>query len=253
MNLPNNDHDHDGSSHNNPVLQREDQTYLTVDGEAWDVSNLLNSLPCDSDDDDYCLDNKKVTPSYGHEIKEEPRKLPASLKKVHNDNLTLKPVPKYDWRSEQRRTPSPELREQQQQQDNARYNNDQDEFYYEDERGGLQASAGGANSSLHQSDLQMMGHNNSNTGNDTFERSLIEVFPGVEMALRGSVETQAAITRNFIATASCMDCTLQLQCIRDAEYVLCPLCHCVSPMELSCSSVMQGAFGVGLGFCDEEL
>ena len=86
---------------------------------------------------------------------------------------------------------------------------------------------------------------------DDFDRPLVEVSPGVEMCLRGSSETQQAMSRNYVLGVNCLGCTLRLKCIANAEYILCPLCHCVSPLELSFPTE-AGAFGVGLGFVVEE-
>ena len=81
---------------------------------------------------------------------------------------------------------------------------------------------------------------------------MIEVFPGMEVVLRGSEETQVAITMDQIRTAICLDCTLSLSCVADAEYLLCPLCRCVSPLSLSERGVPPGGFGVGLGFVPDN-
>jgi hypothetical protein len=229
-----------GSEHQERRTSKKNDAYLTVDGQAWDVSNLLNSLPSDKSTKEFerlgsrssssASDRKKSPYSRDDKQQEAVRKLPASLKKTHDENLTLKPVPKYDWRSRSKSPPPPPAASPSQ-ADHAPSSRSRspEEPYYEQEE-------------QHQEQLP-----------DDFERSLIEVFPGVEMPLRGSFETQAAIARNYIISASCMDCTLQLQCIRNAEYILCPLCHCVSPLELSCRNIERDAFGVGLGFVDEEL
>lgn len=232
MNLPSSSQRRGSSSEQEQASDRND-AYLTVDGEAWDVSNLLNSLPSDESTKQFerlgsrsssSSSNRNKSPCYREDFKqqqEEVRKLPASLKKAHDDNLTLKPVPKYDWRSRSKSPPPPPPA-----------------------ASSHEASPRSRSPEEQEVDEQLQ---------DDFERSLIEVFPGVEMPLRGSFETQTAISRNYIISANCMDCTLQLQCIRNAEYILCPLCHCVSPLELSCSNMEQGSFGVGLGFVDDEL
>ena len=99
------------------------------------------------------------------------------------------------------------------------------------------------------------------------------------MPLRGSVETQQAIARNFTVRVNCINCTLEVNCIRDAEYILCPMCYCVSPLELSGSTNSSNnhndnnsvsnvelfdddddnaddhrerSFGVGLGYVDDD-
>jgi hypothetical protein len=160
---------------------------------------------------------QKKTVHSDEDQKQEERKVPASLKRSHNENMTLKAVPKYEWRSN---SPSPQQTQQNQQNDTT-------------------------NNAVNSPEPFL-------TQDDDFERSMIEVFPGVDVPLRGSFETQQAIRRNFIVRVNCMDCTLSLCCIRNAEYVLCPLCHCVSPLELSCSNVMEGSFGVGLGFVEDD-
>jgi hypothetical protein len=236
MNLPNNSQRGSSSNEHQEQASTKNDVYLTVDGEAWDISNLLNSLPSDESTKKFeRLGSRSTLSPYSsisskEDKEEEVRKLPASLKKAHEDNLTLKPVPKYDWRSRSNSPPPPAVTPSR--EASSSRSRSPEESYY----GGEQEEE------EQQHQLQ-----------DDFERSLIEVFPGVEIPLRGSVETQAAITRDYIISANCMDCTLQLQCIRNAEYILCPLCHCMSPLELSCSNIEQGAFGVGLGFVDEEL
>jgi len=79
----------------------------------------------------------------------------------------------------------------------------------------------------------------------------IEVFPGVEMPLRGSQETKTAIRLGRTTKAICMGCTVELGVIWDAQFVLCPLCHTVSPLDTGAVSVPKNAFGVGLGYMEE--
>lgn len=76
----------------------------------------------------------------------------------------------------------------------------------------------------------------------------IEIMPGMEVALRGSVETKHAMETGRIVQISCMDCSLQIGCIDDAEYVLCPHCKSVSPLAFSVPNLSPRAHGVGLGF-----
>lgn len=71
----------------------------------------------------------------------------------------------------------------------------------------------------------------------------IEVQPGVNLPLRGKDETLQAIACNFSLQTICMVCSLELACIADAEYVLCPVCKSISPID---SNTGNGG-GVGLG------
>jgi hypothetical protein len=72
----------------------------------------------------------------------------------------------------------------------------------------------------------------------------LEIAPGHFAELRGSAETCRAIQRNFIRPCTCLCCNVQLGCIHDASYVLCPDCLVVNPVEGS----LDNSGGVGLGF-----
>jgi hypothetical protein len=58
----------------------------------------------------------------------------------------------------------------------------------------------------------------------------VEISPGVFAPLRGSEETWRAIQTGNFETVVCVCCSNRIQCIADAEYVLCPECRVVSPM-----------------------
>jgi hypothetical protein len=72
----------------------------------------------------------------------------------------------------------------------------------------------------------------------------IEVQPGLSLPLRGKDETLSAIANNFCTKVHCMACTMELTCIANAEYVLCPVCKSISPIE---NNHTAPSFGVGLG------
>lgn len=87
----------------------------------------------------------------------------------------------------------------------------------------------------------------------------IEISPGVTARLRGAKETMNAVYHDYYALTECMACNLNLGCIKDACYVLCPDCRTVSSVEAngenhndSSSSLHQDG-GVGLGFTLEDL
>lgn len=80
----------------------------------------------------------------------------------------------------------------------------------------------------------------------------IEIAPGITARLRGAKETWAAVEADFHLPTTCICCNLSICCIMDANFVLCPECKVVSPMD-GCSP--QGGFegGVGLGFTFDQL
>lgn len=73
---------------------------------------------------------------------------------------------------------------------------------------------------------------------------MIEIQPGFSLPLRGADETTRALAVNFIVKLNCMVCTLEIQCIGDAEYILCPVCRSVSPIEGNSGN--NGGVGLGL-------
>lgn len=76
----------------------------------------------------------------------------------------------------------------------------------------------------------------------------IEIAPGVHARLRGARETWASIEQDSYIPTQCFCCQTEICCIMDANYVLCPACKVVSPLE---NGVEDG--GVGLGFTFDDL
>lgn len=76
----------------------------------------------------------------------------------------------------------------------------------------------------------------------------LEIQPGVFVPLRGTAETVDAMNHNFILHTTCFACTAKVLCIADSEYVLCPVCKVVSPIEHNIGS----GTGVGLGLKEDD-
>ena len=81
---------------------------------------------------------------------------------------------------------------------------------------------------------------------------MVEISPDVYVRLRGADETWACIEQDFYMPAVCFGCSAELCCIQDADFVLCPTCRVVSPMN-GIVDVDHCEGGVGLGFTFEEL
>jgi hypothetical protein len=79
----------------------------------------------------------------------------------------------------------------------------------------------------------------------------IEVSPGVILPLHGAQETLCAVEEGRMLCTSCILCNKSLQCINLADYVLCPACHGISPIEEH-KKRKDARFpsGVGLGLAD---
>ena len=80
------------------------------------------------------------------------------------------------------------------------------------------------------------------------EDQMIEIAPGFMARLRGAKETLACIQDEFYFPTKCCACDIDLCCILDADYVICPYCRVVSPL----NSIPQDG-GVALGFTVYEL
>ena len=61
----------------------------------------------------------------------------------------------------------------------------------------------------------------------------IEIFPGVFKSLRGSQETQHAWDNGLCAQVSCVVCEAELAYVWDCEFVICPTCRAVVPVDAS--------------------
>jgi len=81
--------------------------------------------------------------------------------------------------------------------------------------------------------------------------SKIEVAPGQFLNLRGAQETWQAVNDDFFLPCSCVICDQTIFCIADADYVLCPVCRVVNPVDFGTET--SGSGGVGLGFTLDDL
>eukprot|EP00527_Entomoneis_sp_CCMP2396_P001226 CAMPEP_0198151822 /NCGR_PEP_ID=MMETSP1443-20131203/57269_1 /TAXON_ID=186043 /ORGANISM="Entomoneis sp., Strain CCMP2396" /LENGTH=216 /DNA_ID=CAMNT_0043817639 /DNA_START=90 /DNA_END=740 /DNA_ORIENTATION=- len=81
--------------------------------------------------------------------------------------------------------------------------------------------------------------------------SMIEISPGIRARLRGAAETRDCIGRDFFMPSLCNSCSLEMFCIQDAAYVLCPQCRVVNPISDVDEDFCEG--GLGMGFTIEDL
>jgi hypothetical protein len=59
----------------------------------------------------------------------------------------------------------------------------------------------------------------------------IPLSPDLSVPLRGSIETWQAIRHGCTVAVTCSDCNTELHAIEDAEYIVCPDCWMVGPVE----------------------
>ena len=95
-----------------------------------------------------------------------------------------------------------------------------------------------------QPSLQLIGDDAPSSILDDSNGARIEIQPGVYATLRGSEETFQALKHGFVSVGSCILCNTSLICIADAEYIYCPDCKVISPLE----GEKGGKGGVGLGY-----
>uniref|UniRef100_A0A7S3DR05 Uncharacterized protein n=1 Tax=Entomoneis paludosa TaxID=265537 RepID=A0A7S3DR05_9STRA len=79
--------------------------------------------------------------------------------------------------------------------------------------------------------------------------TMVEISPGVQVPLRGAQETQEYVRQGWITFFTCCVCSLDMFCIMDASFIMCPSCRVVNPFLLDKN---VGA-GLGLGFTADEL
>jgi len=78
-------------------------------------------------------------------------------------------------------------------------------------------------------------------------KKMIEIAPGVMMALRGAEETEKAIDNGFYVQSMCSNCQSDVFCILDCSCFICPDCKSMSPNPLSIEDT-EHTGGLGLGF-----
>ena len=76
------------------------------------------------------------------------------------------------------------------------------------------------------------------------EQSMVQVTDTLELPLHGANETTIALETGNVVTVVCVVCRATLRCIAIAQYVLCPECKCLTPLE---NNTTKATGGVGLG------
>mmetsp|Transcript_30550 Transcript_30550/g.63791 ORF Transcript_30550/g.63791 Transcript_30550/m.63791 type:complete len:439 (-) Transcript_30550:400-1716(-) len=97
---------------------------------------------------------------------------------------------------------------------------------------------------------------NSHDGSSRVRESkntLVEISPGVQVKLRGAAETKECVRRDFFLPTKCFSCDLEMFCIQDAAYVLCPQCRVVNPLTEVDEGQEGCEGGLGLGFTMDDL
>lgn len=87
----------------------------------------------------------------------------------------------------------------------------------------------------------------------------IPLSAGLSVPLRGAAETWSAIRTAATTAVSCNGCTANLHVLEDAEYVVCPDCWTVGPVEYNIGGIMlesdgsSNNFGIALGVKADEI
>jgi hypothetical protein len=88
---------------------------------------------------------------------------------------------------------------------------------------------------------------------------MIPVLPGVELPLCGATETWQAMESGWYTQCTCPCCNLAMLCVDTAEFVVCPECRVVSPVQGCCDVVettskrVESSRIVGLGLRHDML
>lgn len=79
----------------------------------------------------------------------------------------------------------------------------------------------------------------------------VEIAPHVTARLRGARETWQCVKHDFFIPACCVSCRTNLFCIMDANFMICPVCKVVGPLQGGADQGYNG--GVGIGFTLTDL
>jgi hypothetical protein len=75
------------------------------------------------------------------------------------------------------------------------------------------------------------------------KQRMVQITNDLELPLHGAHETTIALETGNVVTVVCLVCRATLRCISKAQYVLCPECRCLTPL----NETMDATGGVGLG------
>eukprot|EP00549_Striatella_unipunctata_P012916 CAMPEP_0118716084 /NCGR_PEP_ID=MMETSP0800-20121206/27291_1 /TAXON_ID=210618 ORGANISM="Striatella unipunctata, Strain CCMP2910" /NCGR_SAMPLE_ID=MMETSP0800 /ASSEMBLY_ACC=CAM_ASM_000638 /LENGTH=210 /DNA_ID=CAMNT_0006622439 /DNA_START=18 /DNA_END=650 /DNA_ORIENTATION=+ len=84
----------------------------------------------------------------------------------------------------------------------------------------------------------------------SWPRPTIEVEADVFLPFRGSEETLYGFLAGQMQCGTCWGCCLEMQCLKDADFLLCPTCLTITPLDEDCTRVVGG---VGLGMEPEPI
>ncbi|CAB9524682.1 expressed unknown protein [Seminavis robusta] len=87
----------------------------------------------------------------------------------------------------------------------------------------------------------------STAADETYE---MELAPGFYVPFRGANEVWDAIDSHTTLECTCLECSIQLVCVRDCEHVVCPDCRMVNPVFEHPAGVTN-PFGAGMGLKKE--
>jgi hypothetical protein len=85
---------------------------------------------------------------------------------------------------------------------------------------------------------------------------VIQVLPGVALRLCGASETWMAIQNGWYTQCTCPCCSLAMLCVDSADFVICPDCRVVSPVQgcdMETSKQVESCGIVGLGLRHDML
>jgi hypothetical protein len=87
--------------------------------------------------------------------------------------------------------------------------------------------------------------------------TIVEVWPGFSAPLRGSNESLMAVAHDYYTPLVCIGCTSRIHCIADAQFIICPICRFISPVDQDTFRgeplTVDMRWGIGLGFTQETL
>jgi hypothetical protein len=86
-----------------------------------------------------------------------------------------------------------------------------------------------------------------------FNQIEIEISPGVMLPMRGAGETEQAVRLGKVRVTMCFCCQVPLTVIETAEFVYCPACLVIGPLDFDRLKDGSVVGGVGLGLTDDTM
>lgn len=135
------------------------------------------------------------------------------------------------------------------------YQAPENRFYYEklEPPAALKRDSSSSRSGSNTNKSGVRSRNSGHSAQPTRKTLSVEIQPGFSLPLRGSDETLEAVKRGQVLETPCMACCCWIVVSNDCDFVICPECRVVSPVENGAGTMQYVGLGMSVSAHDATL